>query len=43
MFLKSSENGNPYADHDLGVCYYEGYGVGKDIGKAFEYFSRAAE
>ena len=35
--------GFPEARYELGVCYYEGKGVEKDIQKAIEYFDLAIE
>ena len=42
-YQKSAEQGNAYAQANLGNCYYYGEGVSKDITKAVEWFRKAAE
>ena len=42
VFKILAENGDYYALHALGICYYWGYGVQKDIEKAVECFRKSA-
>lgn len=41
-YLKLAESGNAHAQYRLGQCYLAGEGIGKDLQKAREYFSKAA-
>ncbi|RIA80447.1 hypothetical protein C1645_882162, partial [Glomus cerebriforme] len=41
-YLKSAEEGNPFAQNNLGYCYQKGIGITKDEKKAFELFLKAA-
>lgn len=41
-YEKAAAKGVPEAMHSLGVCYYDGDGVGKDVQKAKEWFKKAA-
>jgi len=43
MYEKSMEMGNMYAQSNLGLCYYRGTGVPKDIDKAFELTQKSAD
>ncbi len=38
-----AESGNTDAQNDLGVLYYNGEGVAKDLAKAAEWYRKAAE
>ncbi|MBR5412740.1 MAG: sel1 repeat family protein [Fibrobacter sp.] len=43
-YRKAAEQGNAWAQCDLGHCYYNGnYGVTQDYGKAVEWYRKAAE
>ena len=42
-YQKAMEQENPWAFRNLGICYREGNGVKKDLKKAEELFSKAAE
>ena len=42
-FLSAAEKGHAGAQRRLGVCYYEGRGVGKDWNEAFRWFYEAAK
>jgi uncharacterized protein len=42
LYKKASELEEPNAMHNLGLCYFNGDGVQKDLSKAYEYFFRAA-
>jgi len=41
--LKSAEQGNVFAQNDLGVLYYEGKGVSQDYKKAVYWFTKSAD
>ena len=41
--IKAQENNSAYSQNILGVCYYYGYGVDKDVKQAEEWFKKAAE
>jgi ABC-type oligopeptide transport system ATPase subunit len=43
LFRAAAEQGNAYAQTNLGTCYYYGRGVPKDYGKAVEWYRKAAE
>ena len=38
-----AEQGIANAQNDLGVCYYNGEGVEKDLAKSVEWYTKAAE
>lgn len=38
-----ADEGDAYAQFNVGIHYYNGYGVKKDLEKAFEYFHLAAQ
>jgi len=38
-----AEQGNPFAQADLGDMYYHGVGVGQDDSQAFKWFRKAAD
>ena len=40
---KSAEQGDAKAQYNLGVCYYNGYGVEKDYQEAVKWYHKAAE
>ena len=40
-FRKSSEQGNPNAHNNVGICYEEGLGVEKDLVRAKSYYKLA--
>src|SRR6266403_1073611 len=40
---RKAETGDPESEYQLGVCYYNGDGVGKDFAKALNWFRKAAE
>lgn len=42
MYNMMANNNNPDGLYNLGLCYYEGFCVEKDLSKAYEYFNRAA-
>ncbi len=42
-FAQADEQGNAYGTYMLGCCYYHGYGVEQDVGKALEIFKRCAK
>lgn len=42
-FVEASSLGHKDADYFIGVCYYEGRGVEKDLEKSREFFKKAAE
>lgn len=42
LFRKASANGYQSATYNLGLCYFQGQGVGVDYGKAFELFKQIA-
>ena len=42
-YRKSAELGYAKAQYNLGMCYYYGQGVSKDISKALKWWRRAAE
>ncbi|CAL8124812.1 unnamed protein product [Orchesella dallaii] len=42
-FTKAVEAGNPEAMHSLGLCYYNGTGVGREPSKAYKVFLQAAQ
>lgn len=37
----TAENGDPLAQHDIGVSYYYGYGVPQDYGEAINWYKKA--
>ena len=41
-FKKSAESGNVRAFYELALCYYEGFGVGRDSSAAYYYFLLSA-
>ncbi|RIA82810.1 hypothetical protein C1645_743515 [Glomus cerebriforme] len=41
-YLKSAEEGNPFAQNNLGYCYQKVIGITKDEKKAFELYLKAA-
>jgi len=42
-FQKAAENGNKFAQYNLGNCYKNGEGVEKDANKAFLLYQKSAE
>lgn len=42
-YRKSAEKGDPKAQYKLGICYFNGYGVTKDLDEAINWFRKAAE
>jgi TPR repeat protein len=42
-FVKAADQGHGFAHHMIAVAYMTGEGVEKDIGKAIEWFEKAAE
>ena len=42
MFTKSAEQGNVDAQNNLGVMYFVGEGVSRDVDKAKQWFEKAA-
>lgn len=42
MYMMLANNNNPYGLYNMGLCYYEGFCVEKDLSKAYEYLNRAA-
>ena len=42
-FRRSAEQGNPAAQHDLGLCYADAIGVARDQEQALKWFRLAAE
>ena len=42
-FMLAADEGDAYAQFNVGIHYYNGYGVKKDLEKAFEYFHLAAQ
>ena len=42
-FLKSAELGYGPAQHIVGLCYFDGFGVKENNAEAFEWFKKAAE
>ena len=42
-FLKAAEQGDSWAQNDLGHCYSEGYGVSQDYNEAVRWYRKAAE
>lgn len=40
---KNAEQGDAMAQFSLGVCYQNGWGVGKDTAEAAKWYSKAAE
>jgi len=43
MYRKAAVNGDAKAQYNLGLCYYNGNGVNKDMEKAVEWYLKAAE
>ncbi|MBR5209147.1 MAG: sel1 repeat family protein [Paludibacteraceae bacterium] len=43
LWQESAEKGNAKAYRNLGICYYNGEGVLKNLKKAFELYTKAAE
>lgn len=43
QYLKLAEQGNIEAQSNLGICYYNGFGVSKDLEEAVTWFQKAAE
>ena len=41
--MLAADEGDAYAQFNVGIHYYNGYGVKKDLEKAFEYFHLAAQ
>lgn len=41
--LQQAQSGNVDAQYDLAECYYEGYGIEKDLEKAYFWYSKAAD
>ncbi|NME83042.1 tetratricopeptide repeat protein [Clostridium sp. SM-530-WT-3G] len=42
LYTMMANNNNPDGLYNLGMCYYEGFCVQKDLVKAYEYLNRAA-
>ena len=42
-FIRATQNDEPYAQNQLGNCYYNGQGVKQDYSKAVEWYTKAAE
>ena len=42
-YQKSAEQGNPEAQHNLGVIYYKGEGVARNFEKAKYWFERLSD
>lgn len=42
-YLKSAEQGDAYAQNDLGYCYDKGLGVSQDYAEAIKWYRKAAE
>lgn len=42
-YKKSANQGDPYAQNSLGVCYANGWGTRQDYRQAFEWYKKAAE
>ena len=42
-FTKAAEQGDVSAQYDLGVCYYLGSGVKKDVIEASKWYKKAAD
>jgi TPR repeat protein len=40
---KAAKQGHAGAQYDLGICYEDGYGVGKNKRKAVEWMRKSAE
>ena len=43
LFEKAAESGHKEASFNLGLMYYNGFGVDKDLNEAARYFRRAAD
>ena len=43
MVSQAAEQGNSYAQNNLGYCYEKGYGVTKSITEAVKWYRKAAE
>lgn len=43
VFKKMAFEGNPFAQNNLGVCYFRGFGVDKNQENAFRWFKESAE
>ena len=42
MYKMMANNNNPDGLYNLGMCYYEGFCIEKDLAKAYEYLNKAA-
>ena len=42
-YKKKANKGDAKSQYKLGICYYNGYGVDKDISEAIKWFRKAAE
>ena len=43
LFRKAAEQGNAFAQWNLGVMYYQGQGVEQDFKEAFKWYQKAAD
>jgi tetratricopeptide (TPR) repeat protein len=43
QYLAAAEQGNAEAQFNLGLCYENGWGIGKDIEKAMEWYTKSAQ